>query len=102
MAGRRKLPGGEGERVAVLAAVERFALRIRAGKGIHGFHSIVPVDATFGCAGTHQPIAVVEGSVAKERADVPAVDVLHSAGQKLGDFVVARLHSLQDSGLVFR
>src|SRR6266566_9646774 len=96
------MPGREGNGVVVLAAVERFALRIHAGKGIHGFDSIVPVDTTLGSGGAHQPIALVESLVAKERADVPTVDILHSAGQELRHFVVALLHAEQHGGLMLR
>ena len=38
------------ERVIVLAPVERLARSIYSGKGIHGFHRIVPIDTAFGSA----------------------------------------------------
>ena len=42
-----------------------------------------------------------EGLVAKERADIPAVDVLVSAGQPFVDLVVTLLHAHQDFGFMF-
>jgi hypothetical protein len=85
----------------VLASVERFTGLVRSGVRVHGFYGVVAIDTTLGSSGPHQPVAVVEGLVAKERADVPAVDHFISTCQPFVDLVITLLHAHEDFGLVF-
>src|SRR5436853_6662069 len=84
--------GSIGELI-VLAAVERLAIGQRLGHGIHGFGSVVAVDAGLGGGGSLEPVAVVKSAVAKERTDFPAVDVLLSGLEILLDLGFALLHA---------
>src|SRR6476660_6312816 len=99
---RRVLLCRKGERVVVLAAIERFAIRERLGQRIRGFYRVVAVDTSLGAGSPLQPVSIVEGAVAEPRADLPAIDVFHSAGEELLHFGFAFLHSLHDSLLLFR
>jgi len=64
------------------------------------FHGIVPIEAALGSGGTQVPIAGKESAVAKQRADVPAVNNLRPGGRQLVHFVVALLQAQQDGALV--
>ena len=85
----------------MLAAVESFTGRIHAGKGIGGFHSIIPVETALGRGGPHQPIAAEESTVTKKGTNAPVVNIFHSAGQELLYFFIARLHAEHESVLLF-
>src|SRR5205807_3864893 len=98
----RKLSGGKGEGVVVLAAVKRLAVRIELRQGIQCLQLAVAVDSSLCACGAEQEVVVKEGSIAPERTDAPAVDVLYATGDKLSDLVVAFLHGQQDGGLVFQ
>ena len=47
---RGQFTGREGQRIVVLAAIQRLAFRVRAGHGIDGFSGIVTVDTTMAAA----------------------------------------------------
>src|SRR5436853_1937442 len=91
--------GSIGELI-VLAAVERLAIGQRFGHRIHGFGSVVAVDAGLGGGRSLEPVAVVKSAVAKERTDFPAVNVLLSGLEVLLDLRFARLHAFHPCGLL--
>src|SRR6266480_4238399 len=84
--------GSIGELI-VLAAVERLAIGQRFGHGIHGLGSVVTVNACLGGGGSLEPVAVVKSTVAKERTDFPAVDVLLAGLEILLDLGFAFLYA---------
>src|SRR5436853_5536527 len=92
--------GSIGELI-VLAAVERLAIGQRFGHGIHGFGSVVAVDAGLGGGRSLEPVAVVKSAVAKERTDFPAVNVLLSGLEILLDLVFAFFHTRDYLQLLF-
>src|SRR5205814_10164482 len=95
-----KLARREGECVVVLAAVERLAIGQRFGHGIHGFGSVVAVDAGLGGGRSLEPITFVESAVAKERTDFPAVNVLLPRLEILLNLCFAFLHARDYCGLL--
>ncbi|MNY03370.1 hypothetical protein D3C86_1359840 [compost metagenome] len=84
----------------MLAGIQRLAVAIGTRNGIHRLGGVIAVQTSLRGASTHQPVAFVERLVAEERADAPAVDILHSAREELVDLFVAGFHSEQDHGLV--
>src|SRR5439155_3486628 len=49
-----------------------------------------------------QPVSIIEGAVAEPRADLPAIDVFHSAGEERLHFGFASFHSFDHSCLLLR
>ncbi|MNH28526.1 hypothetical protein D3C79_886990 [compost metagenome] len=90
----------ESERVVVLAGIQRLAGAIGTRNGVHRLGGVIAVQTSLRGASTHQPVAFVERLVAEERADAPAVDILHAAREEFVDLFVAGLHPEQDHGLV--
>ncbi len=86
----------------MLAAIERLTIGQRLGQGIHGLDSVVAVDAALSGRCTLQPITMEESTVTKERADLPAVDVLVSGAEILIDLGITLLHAQTYCGLLLR
>src|SRR5881275_483734 len=77
----------------MLAAIEWLAIGQRFGHGIHGFGSVVAVDACLSGGRSLEPVAVIKSAVAKERTDFPAVNVLLSGLEILLDLGFAFFHA---------
>src|SRR5207248_8929989 len=66
------------------------------GKGVHGFHGVVAVDAALGGSRPQQPIAVEELLISEERSDIPPVDILEAILEILLDLLLAVFHAEAD------
>src|SRR4029077_5925064 len=69
---------------------------------IRGFYRVIAVDASLGAGSPLQPVSIIEGAVAKPRADLPAIDVLYSAGEERLHLGFAGFHSFDHSCLLLR
>src|SRR5580704_4173789 len=86
----------------MLAAVERLAVAVDARDWIRRFRRIVAVYACLRGGSALQPVAIVVGAVARQRADAPAVNSLAGIGDGLVDLALAFLHAQADLQLVLQ
>src|SRR5207248_7430797 len=96
----RELILRKGERVVMLAGIERLTIGESLGHGIHGLDRVVAVDTRLGGGGSLEPVAVIKSAVAKERTYFPAVDVLLSGLEILLDLFFAFLNALHHCSLL--